>query len=62
MPKNQNACRADRNSFTADYANPRHAKETKAEKALRIRQQDFDKMDLSKAPAGAYHRPGSNQR
>lgn len=62
MPKNQNARRAARNSFTADYANPRHAKETKAEKSLRIRQQDFEKMDLSKAPQGAFHKPGSLQR
>jgi len=46
----------------ASNAKPRHKADTKAEKKLEARLQDHNKMDLTKAPAGSYHRPGSRQK
>lgn len=46
----------------ASNAKPRHARDTKEEKKLEARIQDYQKMDLTKTPPGSYHRPGSRQK
>lgn len=44
----------------ARNAKPRHKKATKQEKRLEIRRKDYEGlMAKTKAPVGAYHRPGS---
>lgn len=46
----------------ASNAKPRHKADTKAEKKLEARLQDFRKIDLTKTPLGSYHCPGSRQK
>ncbi len=58
--RKKHAKRKNADEKVANKALPRHKKLTRREKSLKTRQKDYDgMMASSKAPMGAYHRPGS---